>query len=198
MEVEGLVKRRSDLLAARGRAEELRAPVDGVIAVSRVLSGQVVAQTDKLFEIVDPSRLLVEALIFDQLDLDAAIEATATVANDSTVSLRLLGRSGVLQQQYALIQFEVTENTAPLSVGMPATVIVRVGAPVAGLFVPRAALAQAPNGQTVVFEHREPEVFVPRPVRTEPFDSQTVLVVGGLEEGAKIVTRGASLVNQVR
>ena len=81
---------------------------------------------------------------------------------------------------------------------MPVTVIARTGAPVSGLFVPRAALAQAPNGQTVVFEHREPEVFVPRAVRTEPFDGQTVRVTGGIEAGTKIVVRNAPLVNQVR
>ena len=61
------------------------------------------------------------------------------------------------------------------SVGMPVTVIARTGTPVSGLFVPRAAVVQAPNGQIVVFEHREPEVFMPRPVRTEPFDNEIVL-----------------------
>jgi hypothetical protein len=198
MEVEGLVKRRSDLLAARVRAEELRAPVDGVIAISRAVSGQVVSQADRLFEIIDPARVLVEALVFDQADPDAVTEASALLGGDTAVKLRLLGRSRALQQQYALIQFEVVGSAVPLSVGMPVTVIARTGAPVSGLFVPRAALAQAPNGQTVVFEHREPEVFVPRAVRTEPFDSQTVLVTAGLEPGAKIVIRNAPLVNQVR
>ena len=198
MEVEGLLTRRTDLLAARMRAEELRAPVDGVIAQARVMSGQVVAQTDKLFEIVDPARVLIEALVFDQADPDAIGEATAVVSGDRTVKLRLLGRSRALQQHYALMLFEVVDSPGPLSVGLPVTVIARTGAPVSGLFVPRAALAQAPNGQTVVFEHREPEVFVPRAVRTEPFDGQTVRVVGGIEPGTKIVVRGAPLVNQVR
>jgi hypothetical protein len=198
MEVDGLLKRRADLLAARVRAEDLRAPVAGVIAISRAVSGQVVAQSDRLFEIVDPSRVLVEALVFDQVDPDAVTEAAAQLGADATVKLRLLGRSRALQQQYTLMQFEVVGGNAPLSVGMPATVIARTGAPVSGLFVPRSALAQAPNGQTVVFEHREPEVFVPRAVRTEPFDSQTVLVTGGLEPGVKVVVRNAPLVNQVR
>jgi membrane fusion protein, heavy metal efflux system len=198
MEVEGLVKRRTDLLAARVRAEDLHAPVAGVIAVSRAVSGQVVAQTDRLFEIVDPARVLVEALVFDQADSDAISEATAVVSGDAVVKLRLLGRSRALQQQYTLMQFEVVDSPVPLSVGLPVTVTARIGAPVSGLIVPRAALAQAPNGQTVVFEHKEPEVFVPRAVRTEPFDSQSVLVTGGVEAGVKVVVRNAQLVNQVR
>jgi membrane fusion protein, heavy metal efflux system len=198
MEVDGLVKRRTDLLAARVRSEELRAPVDGIIAATRVVAGQVVTQSDRLFEIVDPARLLVEALVFDQLDPDAVGEASAAAAGDTNVQLRYLGRSRALQQQYALMQFEVVASASALSVGMPVTVVARTGAPMSGLFLPRTALAQAPNGQTVVFEHREPEVFVPRPVRTEPFDSQTVLVTGGLAAGAKIVVKNAPLVSQVR
>lgn len=198
MEVEGLLKRRTDLLAARVRSGELRAPVDGIIAATRVVSGQVVTQSDRLFEIVDPARLLVEALVFDQLDPDAVGEASAAAAGEVTVELRYLGRSRALQQQYALMQFEVVASASPLSVGMPVTVVARTGAPMSGLFLPRTALAQAPNGQTVVFEHKEPEVFVPRPVRTEPFDSQTVLVTGGLEAGTKIVVRNSPLVSQVR
>lgn len=198
MEVDGLVKRRTDLLAARVRSEELRAPVDGIIAATRVVAGQVVTQSDRLFEIVDPARLLVEALVFDQLDPDAVGEASAAAAGDTNVQLRYLGRSRALQQQYALMQFEVVASASALSVGMPVTVVARTGAPMSGLFLPRTALAQAPNGQTVVFEHREPEVFVPRPVRTEPFDSQTVLVTGGLVAGTKIVVKNAPLVSQVR
>lgn len=198
MEVQGLIKRRGDLLAARVRTEELRAPVDGVIAASRAVSGQVIASADKLFEIIDPSRVLIEALVFDQIDPDTVSEASAIVAGRPALELRLLGRSRALQQQYVLMQFEVVTNTGPLSIGLPITVLARAGAPVSGLFVPRAALAQAPNGQTVVFEQKEPEVFVPRAVRTEPFDNEMVLVTGGLEAGAKIVVRNAPLVNQVR
>lgn len=197
LEVDGLIKRRNDLLAARVRPEELRAPVDGVIAISRVVAGQVVSQSDKLFEILDPSRVLVEALIFDQMNPDAVTEAKA-MAGNATANLRLIGRSRSLQQQYTLMQFEVVDNASALSVGMPVTVIAHTGASVSGLFVPRAALAQAPNGQSVVFEHKEPEVFVPRPIRTEPFDSNTLLVTGGLEPGVKIVIKNAPLLNQVR
>jgi hypothetical protein len=67
-----------------------------------------------------------------------------------------------------------------------------------GILLPRSALAQAPSGQWVVFAHKEPEVFVPRAVRVEPFDSDTVLVVAGIAAGEKIVVNNAPLLNQVR
>ena len=72
------------------------------------------------------------------------------------------------------------------------------GAPVTGILLPRSALAQAPNGQTVVFAQKEPEVFAPRAVRAEAFDSQSVLITGGLQPGEKVVVENAPLINQVR
>jgi membrane fusion protein, heavy metal efflux system len=196
--LEGLEKRRRELLAAKVRPEELRAPVDGVIAATRVVAGQVVAQSDQLFQIIDPTSLLVEALVFDQINPDTVDEATATVGTDTTIRLKFIGRSRALQQQYSIMQFHIVEASVPLNVGAPVTVIASSGAPVSGILLPRSALAQAPNGQTVVFAQKEPEIFVPRAVRTEAFDSQSVLVTGGLQPGEKVVVENAPLVNQVR
>ena len=198
LELDGLTKRKAQLLEARVKPEGLFAPVAGVIAATRVVSGQVVAQSDRIFEIIDPDQLLVEALVFDKSTADLIGEATALAAGDVSVKLRFMGRSRALQQHYSLMQFQVMEANATLNVGAPVSVIVKVGAPMDGIFIPKAALAQAPNGQMVVFEHVEPEVFVPRQVVTQPFDAQTMIVTGGLDAGAKIVVRNAPLVNQVR
>lgn len=198
IQLDSLIKRREELLASRIRAEELRAPVDGVIAAVRVVSGQVISQTDQVFQIVNPSELFVEGLIFDQIDPDAIVEAEAVTASGQTLKLSYVGRSRALQQQYALIQFKVAGAGRSLNVGMPVTIIARTGEPVTGLFLPRSAVTQAPNGQPVVFVHKDPEVFVPTAVRTEVFDAQTVLVFGGLGPGDQIVVQNAPLINQVR
>jgi membrane fusion protein, heavy metal efflux system len=198
IQVEGLEKRRRDLLAARVRPEDLRAPVDGVIATTRVVSGQVVGPSDQLFQIVDPTSLLVEALVFDQIDPDHVDEATASATNGTMIKLKFMGRSRALQQQYSLLQFLIIDAGVSLNVGAPVTVTAANGEPVTGIILPRAALAQAPNGQTVVFSHKEPEIFAPRAVRTESFDSENVLVVSGILAGEKIVIRNAPLLNQVR
>jgi membrane fusion protein, heavy metal efflux system len=196
--LEGLERRRRELLAAKVRPEELRAPVDGVIAATRVVAGQVVAQSDQLFQIIDPTSLLVEALVFDQINPDAVDVATATVGADTTVKLKFIGRSRALQQQYSIMQFHIVEAPVPLNVGAPVTVIASSGAPVTGILLPRSALAQAPNGQTVVFTQKEPEIFIPRAVRAEAFDSQNALITGGLQPGEKVVVENAPLINQVR
>ncbi|HEX5959303.1 MAG TPA: HlyD family efflux transporter periplasmic adaptor subunit, partial [Hyphomicrobiaceae bacterium] len=197
--LDGLEKRRRELLAARVRPEDLRAPVTGVIAAARVIAGQVVSPSDQLFQIINPASLMVEALVFDQIDADAVHEASASVAGrrDAVVKLRFLGRSRALQQQYSLLQFAIVESKVALNAGAPVTVIATTGEPATGFILPRAALVQAPSGQTVVFSHKEPEVFQPRAVRMEPFDSKHVLVTAGIAEGERIVVRNALLLNQV-
>ena len=198
IQLNGFVRRRDELLASRVQAEELRSPVDGVIAAVRVVSGQVISQTDQVFQIVNPSELFVEGLIFDQIDPDAIVEAEAATTSGETLKLSYVGRSRALQQQYALIQFKVTGAGRSLNVGMPVTIIARTGEPVTGLFLPRAAVTQAPNGQPVVFVHKEPELFAPTAVRSEVFDAHSVLVSGGIKAGDQIVVENAPLINQVR
>jgi hypothetical protein len=195
--LEGLEKRRRELLAAKARPEDLRAPVDGVIAVSRVVAGQVVGPSDRLFQIIDPARLMVEALVFDQIDPDSVDTATASMGKGA-IRLKFMGRSRALEQQYTLLQFQVVESAVPLNAGTPVTVIAATGERVKGILLPRAALVQAPSGQTVVFSHKEPEVFLPRGVRFEPFDAGHVLVTAGIAEGERIVVRNALLLAQVR
>lgn len=198
IQLEGYVKRRQELLASRIQPEELRAPVDGVITAVRVMAGQVVSQTDQLFSIVDTSSLMVEALAFDQSIADKIDNAVATVGGQISTKLKFLGRSRALQQQYSVLKFEVLEPSPAMNVGTPVTISGQNGEPVTGIILPRTAIAQAPNGQMVVFRHKEPEIFEPKPIRFEPFDAQTVLVAAGIEAGEKVVVQGAPLVNQVR
>lgn len=194
----GQIDRRRELVQSLSREEELVAPVDGVIAAGRVVSGQVVSQSDRLFEIIDPARPLVEALVFDPTITGNIGDAEMTLSDGSAFQLRFLSRNRTLQQQYASIQFEVVNPSGTMNIGQPVSISLKAGNPIIGIIVPRAALVQSPNGQMVVFEQTEPEVFVPRAVRTEPLDSLRVLVLAGIKEGEKIVVRNAPLVNQVR
>ncbi|MEY3296499.1 MAG: hypothetical protein RLZZ451_2547, partial [Pseudomonadota bacterium] len=64
VELDGLRQRREALVQG-ARAEALRAPVAGVVARVAAGAGQVVAAGTLLFEIVEPSRLLIEARVAD-------------------------------------------------------------------------------------------------------------------------------------
>ena len=67
-----------------------------------------------------------------------------------------------------------------------------------GIAVPRNALVRGANGQDFVFEHVSAERFARRAVRFEPLDGERVLVLAGIENGKRVVTQGAELIDHVR
>ncbi len=80
----------------------------------------------------------------------------------------------------------------------PVRVYVQSKSRVEGIPVPAGSLVRNPSNQTIVWVKARTERFEPRVVTTEPLDGTQVAVVGGLQPGERVVTRGATLVNQVR
>ena len=173
LEVEGLRRRREVVRDIRSAPEVLRAPVDGVVASSRIVAGQVVAAQDILFQVVDPKSLFVEAVVFHESDMPAlgTGEASATTTDGTRLRLRFAGSSRALQQQAVTVQFAVLDPPPALSVGQPVTVIAPAGKPESGIVLPREAVVRGGNGETLVWRHAEPERFEPRLVRSEVFDA---------------------------
>ena len=197
-EIEGLRKRRQVLLDIRVEPEALRASTSGVIASARVVPGQVVQAQDVLFQIVDPAALWVEALVYGEIDPSTLGEATASAPGRPPLNLRFQGFSHALQQHASVVQFVVENPPTNLSVGLPVNVIARSGAPVTALIVPKDAVVRSTNGEAMVWQHEEAELFEPRPVRTTPFDATRVIIAAGVSKGDRIVIRSSDLVNQVR
>jgi membrane fusion protein, heavy metal efflux system len=83
-------------------------------------------------------------------------------------------------------------------VGQLVTVLATTGEEIRGLVIPRRSVLRSANGQTTVFEHTSAERFEPRAVRVELLDADTVVVLDGLPGGARVVTQGAELLNQIR
>jgi membrane fusion protein, heavy metal efflux system len=197
-ELEGLKRRREVVRDARIAPEVLRAPIDGVVALSHVVAGQVVQAQDILFQIVDPKSLWIEAYDYGDNDPTALKDATAIGAGDSAMKLTLQGWSRTLQQQATVLNFAISDPAASLRIGQPVTVTAKRGESVSGVIVDRDAVVRGGNGEAIVWRHSEPEYFEARPVRTEPFDATHVMVAAGLGDGDRIVVRGAELINQVR
>jgi cobalt-zinc-cadmium efflux system membrane fusion protein len=198
-ELEGLQRRREVVRETRLAPEVLRAPIDGVVALSRVVAGQVVQAQDVLFQIVDPGSLWIEA--FDYGDNDpATLEHATAIGGSGNVAMKLSfqGWSRTLQQQATVLIFAISDPTPSLRIGQPVTVTAQRGETTSGLVIERDALVRGGNGETVAWRHVEPEYFEPRPVRTEPFDATHVLVAAGIGDGERIVVRGAELINQIR
>lgn len=195
----GLRKRRAALSPALTTKEALRAPISGVVTANNIKAGQVVEGRDQvLFDIVDPSRLMVEAVAFDPRVANAIKAATAMTADGTSLSLELLGSSLALRQQAIPLLFRIGNPPSGLGVGQPVRLVAQVQGTASGIVLPRQSVVRNASGQPIVWQHDTPQRFVARPVRTQPIDGDTVLVLAGVEPEARIVTDGAGLLNQVR
>jgi membrane fusion protein, heavy metal efflux system len=196
-ELEGLHRRRDLVRDNRVAPEVLRAPLDGVLALSHVVVGQVVQPQDVLFQIVDPKVLWVEAYDYASVDPAKLGQATA-VAGDDTMKLTFEGWSRTLQQQATVLQFAIVSPPLSIRVGQPVTVTAQLRETTTGIVIDRNAVVRGNNGETIVWRHDDPELFEARTVRTQPFDATHILVEAGLDAGERIVNRGADMINQIR
>ena len=116
--------------------EALVAPVSGVIASAHVVAGQVVDARELLFEIVDPSRLRIEALAFDPALAANVGSATLSVGNQR-VPLEFIGAARSLREQALPLGFRAQGAALnSLAVGQPVRVFVQTKEKVKGLAVP--------------------------------------------------------------
>jgi len=197
-ELAGAQARRAALQPTLVQGEVLRAPVSGVVSVANVTTGQVVESKDILFEIVDPKRLWIEALAFDPAIASQMTSASARATDGTPIKVGFVGRGLSLRQGAVPLQFRIENPPASLSVGAPVTVIANVATQEKGFALPRTAVVRMPNGGAAVWDHVTAERFVPRPVRLQPLDGSTVLVLAGIKAEQRIVIQGADLLNQVR
>lgn len=202
IELDILRKRRAAIKPVLKEREELRSPVDGILAQANVAAGQVVEAQTLLFQIVDPNNLLVEALAFDAATAagieQSAAQALAQTADGRKVVVAFAGRSPALRQQAVPLRFRIVGGGPALNVGEPVTVYAPINESVSAITLPRASVVRAGNGQSVVWAHVEAERFEQRVIRTVPVDAERLGVTGGLEPGTRVVMRGAELINQVR
>jgi hypothetical protein len=198
IELKGLIKRYSSIAPTLAKKVALRASADGAIAAVNIVAGQIVEAKDIAFEIVDPRRLWVSAIAFNDAMLDDIVSATAVTNDGQSLALSYLGRGPALIQQAIPLQFRIEGIPNSQSIGAPVNVLIRTRQSRSGLVLPKLAVVRASNGQSLVWEHKEAELFVPHPVTVEPIDGKTVLVLSGLVPNLRIVSRGAALLNQIR
>ncbi|WP_374140270.1 efflux RND transporter periplasmic adaptor subunit [Sphingomonas sp.] len=194
----GLQRRRAALAQARSAREVLVSPIDGVIGLSNVRVGQVVSAETTLFEIVDRSRLYVEANLFDRRALAAGAKAVGKTADGTTFDLVFEGAGLIDRGRAAPALFRVVGVPANLRIGEPITIEAPLGGTVAGVIVPRAALLSSANGTPSVFVKTHAELFEQRSVKSSPVDASRVALLSNVKPGEHVVTAGAELLGQVR
>ena len=197
-EAQSLTERIAALGTGVAPREALVAPVSGVIAAARIVTGQVVDAREVLFEIVDPARLRIEALTFDAAVANDIGSATIALGAER-VPLAYIGAAPSLREQALPLVFGAQgKPPAALAVGQPVRVFVQGRSKVQGTAVPLASLMRNTSNQTIVWVKTAPERFEPRVVTTAPLDGVRVAVLSGLQAGDRVATQGATLINQVR
>ena len=197
-DVTSLQQRLAAVSASVSAGEALMAPVTGVIASAKAVSGQVVEAREVLFEVINPARLQVQASAFDAA-LPANIAGASVAAGSVSVALTFVGAGAVLQEGAIPLQFKASGTSAlPLAVNQSVKVVVQTKELIQGVGVPTAALVKTPSNQDMVWVHTGPEAFAPRTVRFMALDGATVSITDGLKPGDRVVTQGAALLNQVR
>jgi multidrug efflux pump subunit AcrA (membrane-fusion protein) len=196
LELTGLRIRRANLDRAQREPEPLVAPVDGIIAAATAVAGQMAEPSAVIFQIIDPAVLWVEALSYEALAINGT--ARALLPDGRAIALKYLGSGFADRNQAVPIQFAVDGRPAGLRLGQFLTVFASTSDERKGIAVPREAVLRGGHGQFIVYEHTNAERFIARDVRTEPLNGTHVLILAGVEQGRRIVTQGAELLNQIR
>jgi multidrug efflux pump subunit AcrA (membrane-fusion protein) len=198
IELEGLRKRYELLTRALSAKVPLRAPVDGVVAGVHATTGQIVEAREPVFDIIDPSRLLVQATAIDAHVPDQVRGAVARTTAGDILPLRFVGRGPRLREQAVPMTFAIDTPVSRISVGTPVTIIVQGSDRQIAIALPRDSVVRAAGGETLVWEKVSAETFVARPVRVQAIDGDTVSVLAGLASGVRAVTGGANFLNNIR
>ncbi len=183
--------------------EPLLAPVSGTIAQASAISGQVVEARDVLFQIVDPTRLQVEATTADPT-LAAQIEGASLVGVDNA-SLSLIGGGSSLRDGLIPVSFRVDLADASdqkaglaLAVGQPVTVVVRLKELTHGVVMPKGAVVRNAANEPIVWIKSGAERYLPQPVQARALDARSVVITQGLGQDNRVVVQGAALISQIR
>ena len=197
-ELESFTARERAVSGSIGAREALTAPVSGVIAKADVVAGQVAEPKDILFEIVDASRVLIEATTAD-VGLATRI-AGASVKGVPGVQLQLAGAARALRDGVLPLTFRARASAGaiPLAIGQPVTLVASLNERVKGYVLPAQAVTRNAANEPVVWIKAGAERYIPQPVRFQPLDAQTIVVTGGLGADNRVVVQGANLLAQIR
>ncbi|WP_395008523.1 efflux RND transporter periplasmic adaptor subunit [Undibacterium sp.] len=212
---EALKKRKLAVEASLSKSEALIAPVSGIISVANAVTGQVFDAKETLFEIIDPNRLMVEALAYDPILTSDIANATATWHQQQTstpantpanvpanvpvkLSLNFVGGGQQMREQAIPLLFRVSGKSTAVAVGQTIKVIIQTKRLTTGFAVPNSSVIKLTGGESVVWVHADAERFVQRKVVAHSLDGERVSIVSGLKEDERVVTAGASLLAQVK
>jgi RND family efflux transporter MFP subunit len=195
----GMTEAEIERLLTTGKAEladgrfRLLAPQDGTVIRDDFIVGELVEPGRVLFEISDESVLWVEARLTPDAAARIRVNARATMVVGGR---RVEGR--VTQVHHALdedtrtlgVRIEIPNPDDRLHPGLFVEVRIEGTTFEGVLAVPSDAVLRSPDGDWQVFVEHHPGEFEPREVEVMRTTAK-LTVIGGLEPGTRVVTRGA-------
>lgn len=197
-ELHGLIERKAALGGALNRKEALRAPVGGIVSAVNIVAGQVVEARETLFEIVNPEKLMIEAIAYDPALPGQIAAASAAGADGQAFKLAYLGSGNQLREHALPVQFRALPPLPALNVAQPVRVFAETRKRIKAVAVPPAAIVRNTGSDSFVWLHVSAERFVPRRVQPQALDAAHIAIPEGVQAGERVVVRGAALLNQVR
>ncbi|MBK7758563.1 MAG: efflux RND transporter periplasmic adaptor subunit [Deltaproteobacteria bacterium] len=192
--------RRAAWSGSGGGGAELRSPVAGEVVFVRAEEGSVLGNGDVVVEIVDPSRLWLEARVIesDAPRVRGSAGAMFTVAGGASPVLVDASTGGSLLAVGAAV--DPIDRTVPVVFELPnpgglmpgSYVDVRVFTPelIEAIVIPATAIVDD-GGTTVVYVMDGGEGFYKRRVTVGARDGDKIAVTSGLAAGERVVSRGA-------
>ena len=185
----------------------LRSPIDGVITEIHATVGSYLQKGQPVFHIVDTRRLWLESRIAESdvlrlnqadgawLELPNRNEPFVIATNGQQANGRLVAFSQMIdaRTRTAPLILEFRNPQQSLRTGMLVEAHVYTGQRVNGLAVPVSALVRD-NGVPVVYVELGGESFERRVVQTGIRDGAYIEIRSGVNDGERVVSRGAYLV----
>ncbi len=172
----------------------LKAPFDGMITFSNFHPGQWVETGTKIFTIVDPSILWIEAPLVEK-DLGSInTNSTATISIEGVgqnITGKVLGIGNTLDEQTrsTTVTIELKNLDHSIRVGQWAKVYLETKSEIQTIAIPKNAILMK-DGMPMVFIKKSAEHFEGRAIMMAGENKDEVFILKGVEEGEKVVVNG--------
>ncbi|MFZ5432812.1 MAG: efflux RND transporter periplasmic adaptor subunit [Calditrichota bacterium] len=187
-------------LDSGGSIFHLRAPISGILSDVHLRFGQHVDAGEHLFNIVDPSRVWLEAQVpvsesgkLDQIrDAYFTISGSDEIFRTADLNGRLVSVGGLLDPATRRVPviFEIDNPDNRFKPGSYIRITLRSGTSHEALVVPQSAVVDE-DGIPIVIVQAGPQDFRKAILETGAKEEHDIEVTAGLTEGERVVTKGA-------
>jgi cobalt-zinc-cadmium efflux system membrane fusion protein len=173
----------------------LLAPISGKVVINNTVLGEMVDESTEILTLLDPTRLWVEAAIYEKdiarIRAGQKVEVTVPAYPQETFQGTITYISDILDPKTRTItvRTEVPNPELKLKPGMFADLTIELNHNGTALSVPAEAVLDD-GGWPMVFVSAEDRRFEPRRVTLGSRSDGFVEIAGGLSPGEAVVTRG--------